>query len=463
MASLLSSTSPFSAHQDVLSANPSTPSEIQCLVEELKRRGRVSVTSKRWPEARELYTKAIDVLLLSPENDDDGGQKINKELSVVYSNRSLCQLQMNYTKEAYEDAQSSTIRDESYVKSWFRLGQACVACGGLSKLKEGLSGYEKALELQEKDGSSNKALRKEIEKVKKMVEEEKKREEEEKKRKEEEEKEGKDEKKTIKPPTPILTTGSKVTPMSTDAASTIKTDGEEFTKSEHVRGYKIVGGRKTSYFHHEQTEEEKRLIGDIAPKRINADDTTNNTNNSTNADSDTSAWNKAGTWEEKTHTPWAIASLEKTLLDKCTYNLPPSSPDPNGVVRLEKITKLQNTTTSHASVASVRGKKRYIFEFVICLHWTYTFGSTRPDSMEDDDECVTMKGTMTLDGVDGTHELGDGYDVADFAVQDDKGSSNKNKRGDAKFLVERFVRDGGWKEVVEKTLDEWIITFRETY
>jgi hypothetical protein len=32
--------------------------------------------------------------------------------------------------------------------------------------------------------------------------------------------------------------------------------------------YKVVNGKKTSYFHHEMTEEEKRLIGDITPQRI---------------------------------------------------------------------------------------------------------------------------------------------------------------------------------------------------
>jgi hypothetical protein len=35
-----------------------------------------------------------------------------------------------------------------------------------------------------------------------------------------------------------------------------------------MRGYKVVNGKKTSYFHHEMTEEEKALIGDITPQRI---------------------------------------------------------------------------------------------------------------------------------------------------------------------------------------------------
>ena len=56
-----------------------------------------------------------------------------------------------------------------------------------------------------------------------------------------------------------------------------KGDGDEddlFTKSDHVKGYKVVNGKKTSYFHRELTEEEKNMIGDIAPKRL--DDSNNN-------------------------------------------------------------------------------------------------------------------------------------------------------------------------------------------
>ena len=40
-------------------------------------------------------------------------------------------------------------------------------------------------------------------------------------------------------------------------------------KKEHLRGYKTTtDGRTTSYFHRELSEEEKRIIGDITPKRL---------------------------------------------------------------------------------------------------------------------------------------------------------------------------------------------------
>ena len=64
---------------------------------------------------------------------------------------------------------------------------------------------------------------------------------------------------------PTTTTTQSTTPSKPD-----QVDGEVFTKSEHVKGYKIVNGKKTSYFHNELSEEAKQLIGDIAPKKLDA-------------------------------------------------------------------------------------------------------------------------------------------------------------------------------------------------
>jgi len=443
-ATQLASSSPLggSIHSDVLSATPQTKSEIASLIDELKRRGRVSVTSKRYPDGRELYTKAIDVLLTS-NNDDQS----SKELAILYSNRSLCHLQMSQITESYSDATSATIRDPTYVKGFWRLGQACIACGELQKLEEGLDAYEEALALD----TTNKALKKEVDKVKVLVTKERTKQ----KEKEEEKDADGDTKMTAvvegKKDAPKNET-KKNTPKPNDTTSST-TKGGEFTKSEHVRGYKVVDGKKTSYFHHEQTDEEKRLIGDITPKRIDPN-MASVTTKTENTNSDTSAWNKAGTWEETNVTPWAISTLEETLKKKCIYQLPSSSPDPNGKVQLTKVSNLtessKTTNSNHASVATVRGKKRYIYEFTFTIHWSYTSG----------DEDVNMNGTMILDGIDGTHVIGEGYDIAKFTVNE---NATATSRGDVKFLLERFVRNGGFRTVVEKALDDWVLMFRETY
>jgi len=397
-------------------------------------------------------------------------QEHKREVAILYSNRALCNLQMNGAQLSYEDATSATCFDGGYVKGYWRLGQACVALG---LLKEGLEAFEKASALE----GDNKALRKEVAKVEKLLVEEEVR------RKEEEERgdvveEEKEVKKEVKKQVIPLTKPAKTT--TTTSTNTTTTSNNKTTKgSEPIRGYKIIGDKKTSYFHHEQTEEEKKLIGDIAPKRIdpnttttpnnnnNTDSTTPQRNDSINTTTNTSAWNKAGTWEEKDVTPWAISTLTKTLMDKCHYTLPPSSPDPNATVRVTKITKLigsSSTTTpsgnggdkaqtlSHASVATVRGKKRYIFEFTICLHWTLTFGNG----------VDTCSGTLAFDDVDGTHEMGEGYDIGEFTVVED-GGVGAGGLVDARFLLERFVKNGGLRNVVEGVLDEWICMFRDTY
>lgn len=125
-----------------------------------------------------------------------------------------------------------------------------------------------------------------------------------------------------------------------------------FTKSEPIKGYKIVNGKKTSYFHNELSEEAAKLIGDIAPKKLTENNGNNNNNNNgsnivgsgknnndtiTTTDG-TSAWNKAGTWEERDVTTWAIETIEKQL-QSVQYTLPESSPAPNATVHTKKVTK----------------------------------------------------------------------------------------------------------------------------
>merc|ERR1712224_439602 len=87
--------------------------------------------------------------------------------------------------------------------------------------------------------------------------------------------------KTKKSSTSISTSSSRKTNTSTtvksssdstkeSSKSVVENDDDSnlFTKSEPVRGYKVVNGKKTSYFHNELDEKSKALIGDIAPKKI---------------------------------------------------------------------------------------------------------------------------------------------------------------------------------------------------
>lgn len=435
--------SPFSPHNDVLNAKPETPAAVNSLLTELKSRGRSSVVSKRYEDAVQLYTKAIEI---APQNENDGDES-KRELSIFYSNRSLCQLQMNQHKDSYDDAITATAWDATYLKGFWRLGQAAMA---LKKTGEAKDAYLTAIEIED-----SKALRKELAKVEKALEREAKEAEEQAAAKEQESKEEDEAKKeksakTVTEKLPYSGTGNQTEnkPASSGSSKVKQESDGTFSQSDHVRGYKVVNGKKTSFFHHEQTEEEKRLIGDIAPKRIDPNSvTTSPTQEDT--PKDRSAWNKAGTWEEKDYTAWAIDSLSKALM-ACTYKLPEGCAAPNAEVKVTKISNLIDHKTAggtaHASVATVRGKKRYIFEFDIKLDWQLALPSGE-----------VCKGSLRFDDVDGTHEVGDGFDVRDYVVTD------AGPGGDIKYLLERFVRNDGLRHVVEEAIDEWIYLFRQTY
>lgn len=436
---MLSSGPSLSPHNDILSATPTTDAEKISLVEELKRRGRVSVTTQRFPDAKDLYGKAIEVLASIEEETPN--QK--NELAILYSNRSLCYLRMNKHQESYDDATTATCYDSTYVKGYWRLGQSCMA---LKKTQEAVNAYKSALAMDE----SNKALQKELDKAEKQLVVDK-----EKAARLEQERKQKDETAggNAKPLNSASTSMSRSTSststsdkMDVDKNDDDDDDEGQFSKSDHVRGYKIVNGKKTSFFHREQTEEEKRLIGDITPRRIEPNQIPEQISNV--QDKDVSVWNKAGTWEEKNVTDWAIESI-KTKVMEASYKLPEGSPDPNAMIKIVDVSKLISSDvaggSAHASVAKVRGKKRYIFEFNVCIHWEMTLGNGN--------KC---KGKLTFYDVDGTHEIGEGYDVSEYTVED-------GAPADARHMLERFVRDGGIRTEVEKKLDEWILLFRETY
>lgn len=429
-----------SAHSDVLDAAPDTIPSKRGLVEELKRRGRATVGSKNYPEAERLYGKGIDVTvsILDETKDDES----KKDLAILHSNRSLCRMQLGKTEEALEDADSAVKYDPAYTKAHWRQGTARTARG---RHGEAIASFEKALSLE----PGNKALKKEVASAKTRQEKEAAAQA----LAAEAAENAKDdveikETTTAKAPSekkvdakPKAKSASSDAPKSKD-----KDDGSVFTKSDHVKGYKIRSdGKKTSFFDREISDEAKRMIGDIAPKKIdpNANGAVDDANAPKKIGTEgTSAWNKAGTWEERDVTAWAKETLENVLLTS-EFTLPEGSPSPGAHGKLSKISKLNGS----CSYATVRGKKRYIYEFGFTVHWELKLGA---------DESEICRGTMTFPDVDGTVELGEGYDIVDYSVE---GSSSAGTGP----LLERFVRNAGLRDSIHKTIDDWVRLFRATY
>ena len=429
-----------SPHRDVLEATPETEDSKLRLIEELQSRGRAAVGAKSWMDAKMLYEKALTV-----SEDDSKNAILNSNLSLVYKN--MCDFEL-----ARKVAQTATENDPQYVKGWWRLGQALL---GLYRPEDALEALNKAKEFD----PSNKALLKEIEKVQKQVDEETE-------LMKNMEIDDTKETSTDKPTTTttsskLSTTTSNVevkkkvsekkstTTSSSDMVVDMDDDDDDdsklFTKSEPVRGYKVVNGKKTSYFHNELDEKAKALIGDIAPKKLDpAGGQANVVPASANSSvlSGTSAWNQGGTtWEEKNVTNWAKDTLTKALLET-TFTLPSSSPAPNALVTVTKVSKLDG----HASVAVVRGKVRFIYEFHCQIEWNF-------DKPDDELEC---HGTLSIPDIDGTIALGEGYEIHDFII--DSVSDNTIKP-----MIDRFVHRGGFHDALNESIDDWVRLFKKEY
>lgn len=309
-----------SAHSDILTVdNPTTQASRASLIDEIKRRGRACVISKNYHDADALYGKGIEILSLVIDGHDGGGEddvttttmECKKDIAIFYSNRSLVRLSMNKVTEAMEDANLAISNDGTYVKAHWRRGQACNAAGSTN---EALTSFEKALELD----PTNKALLKEVQiaKEKLKVEQELLLSAnnidahgdpvgimESSESKEDFIKRMESSSKKAVAATSSSTPQSATTNTTTNTKSKSTTVNEEhdstslFTKSDHVRGYKIRSdGKKTSYFDREIDDEAKKLLGDIAPKKLSSsnNNTENVGNNGGGGGGGTSVWNKAG-------------------------------------------------------------------------------------------------------------------------------------------------------------------------
>lgn len=101
-------------------------------------------------------------------------------------------------------------------------------------------------------------------------------------------------------------------------SSTNSTDVDGI-KDVKIRGYKKTSdGKTTTYFNRELSQKDAVLLGDCSPQRISSSGSTASTspkgdspqpNNQTSPIS-TSQWNKAGTWEDRDISHWALTHLK---------------------------------------------------------------------------------------------------------------------------------------------------------
>jgi len=185
-------------------------------------------------------------------------------------------------------------------------------------------------------------------------------------------------------------------------------DGNKLTEKElsMLRGYKKTSdGRTTSYFTREQSMKEKQLIGDITPQRLGpngeplGDGPAKLSITTTAAGHNSgSAWNQAGTWEEKNTTDWCSSRLKDRLLEA---NTPKEEEGESGYAGIVATIKDIPEFSGDASVATAGGKKRYIFDF----HCKVNFEILLRQNDDSNDNAILAKGSFQLPDINsGSHE-----------------------------------------------------------
>lgn len=137
-----------------------------------------------------------------------------------------------------------------------------------------------------------------------------------------------------------------------------------------LKGYKETSdGKKTSYFHRELSEEEKSLIGDTTPKRIDgSNQSIDNTPQRLPKSLSGSPWNSAGTYEEKDISSWAFPKLTKLFSD-IQYTV--DGKDINDSTSKSCSVAVTNVTNvdGDALVTVARGKKRFVLDLRADIEW----------------------------------------------------------------------------------------------
>lgn len=224
-------------------------------------------------------------------------------------------------------------------------------------------------------------------------------------------------------------------------------DDEDFTEKElaAMRGYKkTADGRVTSYFTREQSAEEKAML-DITPKPIAIDSTPQpiTPTSSTKGDASSSAWNHAGTWEEKDTTDWCKSHLEKRLLQTKV-----EAPGLNGTTLIGTVTKVKDVT-GDASVALVSGKKCYIFD----LHCSVKFSIRgQKSSGVVDGESIVASGNLQLPDICSTSH--DELEVEIGSWKTRPSGPNQQVANDCRLRLVSEVRE---------SIKLWVNDFNEQY
>jgi len=341
----------------------------------LKEEGNRFFKMRNYYEAIGKYTEVVDLLKSSFNDETSSAKEVNEEVQTrvaALSNRAACHLKLRNFKDCIKDCDTILKKDKEHTKALFRRAQAHKSKGMnemayrdillLLDVDSTNKPAQKEKRKLEKDlhSRSRDAIRSRIEKDKRDAAEKirKKKEKERKKQMIEDEKRRKEER--------LANTGATTTTKATDMAPPAKVDVntddvvKERSKEsgELMRGYKKTkDGKTTSYFTRELDEKAKVLLGDTAPKKLDQSSSRPVERKTSN----TSAWNSAGTYEERDRSQFCtdllkemVGSNSGIVVDDDAYTATVT-----GVKKVE----------GEASMIHVRGTLRFLWDYTFSIQY----------------------------------------------------------------------------------------------
>jgi len=284
-----------------------------------------------------LYTKALELCTTD---------------ATLYSNRAMVYLNLSKVDEALADAKAAIKLDGTMIKAYYRKAQALQR---LAKFEEALVAIAAGRAV--KADPSFDTLEKQV-----LVEKEK-----DEKQKAEIRREAQDTANAAAPQAPVsvatMVNRQKEKKAEADKKAAaagypvadVKKDAEDLS----MKGYKTrADGAKTSYFHMDISDEAKALLAQNAGhKKLDAPVT-----ESTDPKGK-SAWNAAGTWENKNMTKWVEEKLDSWIGFSVDIKAPDGTP---GHVSVSKIENLEGP----AEIVMARGKRKKVLDLSFNIHWT---------------------------------------------------------------------------------------------
>ncbi|KAJ0403887.1 hypothetical protein ATCC90586_002603 [Pythium insidiosum] len=160
-----------------------------------------------------------------------------------------------------------------------------------------------------------------------------------------------------KPASSSASTATSTKKSTSTSSKEVVLDDPDLPAASDMRGYK----NGLPYFHRELSEHEQSLIGDIAPKKVEvAPEVVQPVAH------EGSAWNAAGTFEERNFSKWAEQKWSEVFTSKTFVNGPH-----------EATFKAPEKINGDASICVVRGKKRFLFDYTFKLPFEVKIGSSK--------------------------------------------------------------------------------------